>query len=135
MNKKILMIFVAIMVVAMLATPVMAIGPENAVKSNNPNIVFTGYSLQIFLPSGAMNEWIIEEPSHVQIKKAADFHIGNAIVPSSASEIVYNKWNFLSEQVLFEFLQSVGFDSGTAAFIANVVYAGGAYYKEVYVGR
>ena len=135
MNKKILMIFVALMVVAMLATPVMAIGPQNAEKSNNPNINFTPASVQLFLPSGVLNEWIKIDPSHVQFKPVTEFYIGNAIVPSIVSEIVYNKWNFLSEPVLFDFLLSVGFDAITAGYIAYVVYAGGAYYKEVYVGK
>ena len=135
MNKKILGIFVALMVVAMLATPVMAIGPQNAEKSNNPNINFRPASVQLFLPSGVLNEWIKIDPSHVLIKKATELYIGNAIVPSSSTEIVYNKWNFLSEPVLFDFLLSVGFDAITAGYIAYVVYTGGAYYKEVYVGK
>ena len=56
MDKKILIIAVALMTVAMLVAPVFAIGPQNAEKSNNPNIVFTDGSVQLFLPSGVLNE-------------------------------------------------------------------------------
>ena len=136
MNKKILMIFVALMVVAMLATPVMAIGPQNVEKSNNPNIKSTDFSVQIFSPSGVINEWIINDPSHVQIKKATDFYIGNAIVPSIASEILYNKWNLLTEDVFMEFLITIaGFEPDLAYYVSHVVLAGGIYYKEVYIGK
>jgi hypothetical protein len=135
-NREILGIALAFLMGAMLTAPVLAIGPQNAEKSENPNIQFTGYSVQIFSPSGVMNEWIIVDPSHVQIKPAKDFHIGNAHVPSSANEILYNKWNLLSEDVFMEFLITIaGFDSGVAYYVSHVVLAGGVYYKEVYAGQ
>ena len=133
MSKKVLVIPIALMIMTMLVCPVMSIGPQNAENSNNPYISFTYFSVQLFLPSGMLNEWILEDPSHVQIKSAEDFYIGNANEPSSANEIIYNKWNFLSEDVFQEFLESVGFDPGLAYYISHVVWAGGVYYKEVYV--
>ena len=135
MNRKVLGIAVLLMIAFMLVSSVLAIGPQKAVKSNNPNIVFTDYSVQIFLPSGAVNEWITEEPSHVQIKSAADFYIGNCYAPSSASEMLYNKWNFLSEDVFYEFLLSVHFEPGQAYYIAYVANPGGVFYKEAFPGN
>jgi len=133
-NRKILLVFVALMGLAMLSTPVFAISPQNAVKSNSPNIAFSGYSVQIFTPSGVLNEWITVDPSHVQMKTASDFYIGNAYAPSSASEILYNKWNYLSPPVLLEFLISVGIDPGVAAYVAFVLLPARTYYKAVFVG-
>lgn len=135
MNRKVLVMSTALFVIAMLSTSVYAIGPQNAEKSNNPNINFTGDSVQIFTPGGVKNEWIIEYPSHVQIKPATTFHIGNAYTPASYSEILYNKWNYLSEEVFEEFLISVGFAPGQAYYISHVLNPGGVYYKEVYVGN
>jgi hypothetical protein len=127
---------VALLAVAMLASPVLAIGPENAENSNSPNIVFTDYSVQIRTPSGFINEWIIDDPSHVMIKTATEFYIGNAYAPSSASEIQLNKWNYLSSQVFYQFLISpdVGFDPAIANYVAFVLNPNGVYYKEAYTG-
>ena len=141
MNRKILLLAIVFLTVAMLASPVMAIGPIKAEKSNNENLYFSGFSVQIRTPGGVLNEWIQEaadnENSHVQIKKATDFYIGNCYTPASASEIIYNKWNLLSEDVFEEFLISVGFAPGMApgqaGFIAHIIMAGGVYYKEVYM--
>ena len=141
MNRKILLLAIVFLTVAMLASPVMAIGPIKAEKSNNENLYFSGFSVQIRTPGGVLNEWIQEaadnENSHVQIKKATDFYIGNCYTPASASEIIYNKWNLLSEDVFEEFLISVGFTPGMApgqaGFMAHIIMAGGVYYKEVYM--
>lgn len=137
MNKKLFMISTVLMAITMLSSPVLAIGPQNAGNSNNPNIEFTYFSVQLFLPNGMVTEWITEDPSHVQIKSAQAFYIGNAIEPSSASEFVYNRWNFLSEDVFQEFLESpdIGFDPDLAYYISHVVWAGGVYFKEVYTGK
>ena len=142
LRRQILLASVVLLFVAMLATPVMAIGPIKAERSNNENLYFSGFSVQLRTPGGVSNEWIQEaadnENSHVQMKKAADFYIGNCYTPTSASEIIYNKWNLLSEDVLEEFLISLGFTPGMApgqaGFIAHIIMAGGVYYKEVYVG-
>lgn len=140
MRSKVLVI-VLVVALAMLVTPVMAVGPIKAEKSNNANLYFSGFSVQIRTPGGVSNEWIQEaadnENSHVQMKKATDFYIGNCYTPASASEIIYNKWNLLSEDVFEEFLISVGFPPGMApgqaGFIAHIIMAGGLYYKEVYM--
>jgi hypothetical protein len=135
MNKKITGLAIALLVITMASSPVMAIGPQNAEKSNNPNLAFTDSSVHIFLPSGAINEWITEEQSHVQIKSATLFYIGNCYTPATASEILYNKWNFLSPPVFYQFLLSVGFPQGQAYAVAFVLNPDGVFYKEVYTGN
>ena len=141
MKKAVLVLALALLAVAMLATPVFAIGPMNAGKSSNPNFVFTGYGVQIRLPPGQINEWVNQEGdvSHVQIKRATEFQMENVFAPSSVSEIQMKKWNFLSEDVFEAFLISVGFPPGMApgqaGFIAHIAAPGGVYYKEVYIGK
>jgi len=135
MYGKFLGISITILVVAMLASPVLAIGPQNAQESSNTNFVFTGFSVQLHVSNGFINEWITDDPSHVQIKSADNFQIKNAYTPSSASEIMYNKWNYLSSIVFNEFLISVGFEPGQANYIAFVLNPNGVYYKEVYPGN
>ncbi len=129
-------LFSALVFLAMLATPVLAIGPQKADNSNNQNLVFTDFSVQLRTSSGMMNEWIIDDPSHVQIISSDNFYRGNAYAPSSASEIALNKWNYLSASVFYQFLTSpdVGFDPTLAAYIAFVLNPNGVYYKEAYKG-
>lgn len=56
MNKKVSVLVLTLMAVAMLATPVMAFGPKQAVEvGNNPNT------------DTFQNTWAIETPSHVRI--------------------------------------------------------------------
>ena len=135
MNRKILGFAFALMFVAMMVAPVMAVGPMNAEKSNNQNLLFTWYGVLIHLQPGALNEWVNQAGNvhHLLIKSATEFQIKNAFVPSSVNEILPNKWNLLSEDIFFELLLSVGFEPDHAALIAYVVMAGGVYYKEVYI--
>ena len=60
-KRKFLKLAVALLAIAMLATPVMAIGPKNTV-GKNPHVVIHGFNTQMWLPSGVMNEWI-ENPT------------------------------------------------------------------------
>ena len=104
--------------------------------SNNENFEFTPDSVRLRQPNKVyVNEWIKVDPSHVQMKKAADFSMENVYAPSSAEDVAYNRWNYLSSQVFYDFLLSVGFEPGLATYVAFVVFEGGLYYKEVYTGN
>ena len=129
------MLTLSLLVVAMLSTPVMAIGPQKAEK--NPNATFVPWGVQLRLPSGVFHEWVSVEPVaiHIQLKSPSDFHLGHFNVPANPSEIVENKWNFLSEAVFMQYLLGVGFEEEDAYYIAYVVYAGGVYYKAEHVGN
>ena len=94
MNKKVLGIFVTLLAVVMLATPVTAIGPQKAEK--NPNATFVPWGVQLRLPSGVFNEWVSDGPVaiHIQLKSPSNFHLGHFNEPANPSEIAENKWNF-----------------------------------------
>lgn len=135
MNKKVLAFAVVLLAVAVLATPVMAIGPEEA--ENNPNLVIAlgGTNVQIWLPSGVMNEWI-NNPMfpgliRVQIKDAAKFQIKNAIIATNPGMVfaTENQWFYLDQGLFAALLGAVGADPAIA-----LGYPSGAYMKLVYVG-
>ena len=139
MNKKILGIFIAVLAVAMLATPVLAIGPKKT-EGKNPHVEIHGFNTQMWLPSGVMNEWIenssLPGPIVVTVKDAAKFQIKNAYVIDSSDPAIVgmifgmeNQWVKLSQEALAIFLGMVGFDpAGAAGFSAGI------YIQMVYVG-
>ncbi|UCH31329.1 MAG: hypothetical protein JSV05_07480 [Candidatus Bathyarchaeota archaeon] len=139
MNKKILGIFIAVLAVAMLATPVLAIGPKKT-EGKNPHVEIHDFNTQMWLPSGVMNEWV-ENPAQpgpivVTVKDAAKFQIRNAYViddpdPAMVGMVfgMENQWVKLSQAALATFLVMVGFDpAGAAGFPAGI------YIRMVYVG-
>ena len=139
MNRKILAIFVALMVVAMLATPVMALGPQNAVK--NPNITrpISGQWAQLFLPSGLFVEWLTQydPPFFIQHKDAAKFQIANAIemtIDDPTDMYLYfaneNRWMYLTHDSYATFLVFVGENPSFAD-----LYPEGLYIRFVVVGK
>ena len=138
MNKKILGIFTTLLALAMLLTPVMAIGPENAEK--NPNIVYMGYNVQLHSPSGVFNEWVNNPmtpfPVRVMVKDAAKFQIRNAIVQPAAGLVLAteNKWQYLTTEIFEDFLVLVGLDP-TYAAEAAAEYPAGVYIRLVLVGN
>jgi len=119
-NRKLLGIAVTLLAVAMLASPVVAIGPQNAEK--NPNAVFDFGWAMLNLPSGQLTEWVPSEELGTiffQHKNAADFQIRNAEVmtirmatsptsPGVADMMAFfeaeNEWIFLSQNSYFNFL-------------------------------
>jgi hypothetical protein len=137
MNKKVLGVFVSLLAVAMLATPVLAFGPKNAL-GKNPNVIIHGFNTQMWLPSGVMNEWI-ENPEQpgpivVTVKDAAKFRIKKAYVIDDPAmvEMIFgmeNHWVKLSQEALAAFLAMVGFDPALAAGFPD-----GIYIQMVYVG-
>ena len=138
MNRKVLVIFVALMVVAMLATPVMALGPQNAVKNPNISMPISGWA-QLFLPSGLFTEWLTmyDPPFFFQHKDAAKFQIVNAIEMTIDEETdMYlffaneNKWMHLTHDSYATFLMFVGVDPSFAE-----LYPEGLYIRFVQPGK
>ena len=132
MNKKVMMFAITLLALAMLVTPVMAIGPQKA--KNNPNLVETPFSVQLHLPSGGFNEWIAEVPLHIQLLTASKFKIKNAIVATSPDDIVENKWIYMSSEVFEAYLIPI-LGEDFANHVAFVIYPDGVYYKSVHVGK
>lgn len=137
MNRKILGIAVVLMTVAMLATPVLAIGPQNAIK--NPNADFSVGWVQHFLPSGLFIEWVPSVMGNIffQHKSATDFYIGNAIEMTIDSPddmgpffAMENKWIYITEASYASFLSFVGIDPSFAER-----YRDGLYIRFVVVGK
>jgi len=141
MNRKVLGFAVVLMAVAMLATPVLAIGPQNAV--NNPNAEFPVYGVGINSPSGMHQEWVNVINKHLMWMDAGDFKIKNAFVVSSISQVsgMENKWLFFSASIFGDWLAFIyGAAPGTPAHIglhmwALQNYPYGVYYREVLVGN
>lgn len=135
MNKKIVGISLGVLTLVIAISPVMAFGPENA--ENNPWLVAAndGANVQLWLPSGVMNEWIdsptIPGPLRVQVKDAAKFQIRNAIVATSVTEVLFsdNQWFYLNQGLFMALLGAVGADPAI-----GLGYLEGAYMKITTVG-
>jgi hypothetical protein len=142
-NKKVLGIAFVFLAVIILAPPVMAIGPENAVEEN-PNLMALPYGIGLYPPLGtheAMNnEWIQENirgyRQHDLWMDAARYQVINAIVvpntPPVASQVYnidnQNKWLYLNQDVFAVMLEVWGFPSQIIPFIV-AQYPQGIYYK------
>ena len=124
MNKKVLAIFTALFALSMLATPVLAIGPENS-ADQNPNVqvgLVPGVSL--INPSHINIDWILyvgPVPRHVIWKDARYFKINNAFVIIDAHQALTmdNMWLYLSQQKFYDLLVLRGMDPALAAVIAS----------------
>lgn len=91
MNKKILMFAVALLSLAMLSTPVLAIGPWQALEvGNNPNLYlpedspYDNVAVRVRTPSGTINFWqadVSQDLFNHQIwLDASKAEIGNSVV-------------------------------------------------------
>lgn len=135
MRRKILAILVALLAASVFVAPALAFGPENAENNPNLTIALGGTNVQMWLPSGVMNEWI-NNPAlpgviRVQVKDAAIFQINNAIVAANPGVVfaTENTWFYLNQNIFAALLVAVGADPAIAAG-----YQDGAYMKIVYVG-
>lgn len=128
MNKKIVVLSLALLVAAMIVTPVLAIGPM--VPENNPNKITTPpFVARIITPSGVSHEWI-HHPLTVPVKwnvhrfDASKVEIGNAVdgatilslppgnffVTLGILEANENKWLSLSQTQYKNLLLGLGLD-------------------------
>lgn len=137
------MFVVFLLGLAVLITPVMAIGPENAVEKN-PNIVVLPYGIGLYPPDGTRqamnNEWIQENPygyrEHDMWMDAVRYHIGNALFVPNTQPVfdqVYNldnqnKWLYLNQDVFAIMLAQWGFPSEIIPLVL-AQHPQGIYYK------
>lgn len=141
MNRKVLVFVVALSTVAMLITPVLAIGPQNA--ENNQNVDFPSYGVALESPSGMNQEWVNGINKHLMWIDAKEFKINNAFVVTAISQVseMENKWLFFSAIIYGDWLAFVyGAAPGTPAYKgihmwALTNYPEGVYYREVLVGK
>ena len=133
-NRKVLVIFVALMGLAMLATPVLAIGPTNAAEvGNNPNLVMRGYGPSLKTPSGMVNEWVVNGPpipEHDMFMDAREFNRGDAFVVTIPSQVsaMPNKWLYLNQNMFAIMLAIWHIPANAIPFIV-ALYPQGIYYK------
>jgi hypothetical protein len=162
MNKKILMFAVALLAFAMLASPVLAIGPWQALEvGNNPNLFVPDSAfdadLRVRPPSGTINYWtadwsnsLFDHQLWIDARKAK---IGNAVVipdfdPISNSfaqllvqifvdpeiSLAYeHKWLYLSFNNVVSLLVIGGISIEDAVAAATIHNPQGAYYMYINV--
>ncbi len=137
MKKAFLVVTVTLLAMATLATPVLAIGPQNA--ESNPNRISaeaaTGATVtELWLPSGVMNEWInapFGPPGRAQVLDASKVNIGNAIVPGPYDDPYAffdneNQWYYMTEENFVFLLTFMGLE-------AHHAYPEGLYIRIIYV--
>jgi len=137
MNKTVLGIAIALIAVAMLANPVLAIGPQNAV--NNPNVDFSSYGVALESPSGMKQEWVNVIDKHLMYMDAREFKINNAFVVTAISQVSENenKWLFFSVPMFAAWMVSIYPNMPYKVAYGWVLghYPEGVYYREVFVGK
>jgi hypothetical protein len=138
-NRKSSVIALALMAVAMLVAPALAIGPLKA-ENKNPNLtVYTapeGSVTQMSLESGTMKIWVNTpngDAVKLHILDASKAHIGNAITDltsyePSASEYE-NKWVYITQEQLATLFTFFGFDSTLTSLYPEGFYAKANYVK------
>lgn len=139
MNKRVLGMAVALMALAMLATPVLAIGPENAI-GKNPNLMPPApYGFDMVPGNGVAHGWITVTPvpkTEITLNAVYGFKIKSAFVVTDPVQVLgmENKWLYLSQSLLYDYWVFMGLDPSFAAFIvAN--FPDGAYMKWNSVGQ
>ena len=132
MKKAALTVAVAVFALAVLATPVLAIGPQNAEGKNRNLVVYYGGEItELWLPSGTMNEFLNMEGypagriTILDASKANIVNAPNAVTPFDAMDHE-NKWFRLSEEQFTELLANFGLESPNE-------YPDGVYIKLVYL--
>jgi hypothetical protein len=139
MNKKIITITIMFLMLAMLATPVLAIGPDNA-ADKNPNAFATNMGknslTELWLPSGVMNEWINPPIAHqsgrAQMLSATNAEKPQAIdatIPPMIFTVPENTWVYYSNSMFRLFLMGMKMDPSRAD-----AYPDGVYMRMIFVG-
>jgi hypothetical protein len=153
MNKKLLMLTLIPLVLSVIVSPTMAIGPQKA--KNNPHITHPPEGgVELLTPSGVDHSWVANTEIGVMdfehILDASKAKIRNAM-PLTLAELqqmmLYpeialqyeNKWGYMSNAVLgefFEWLMNIGYPI-TPEEIALILsmYPEGIYIMFVNVGK
>ncbi len=127
MKRKLSILAFAVIAVAMLATPVLAIGPENALDKNQKIGNLNANDTYMENSNGIIIEWIQVVPINPELsatmlnKDAGNFKINNAFVVSSPAQVlqIENRWLYLSHDMLYNFYVFVGMPPFIAAGIAD----------------
>ncbi|MFC1487780.1 hypothetical protein ACFLRN_08865 [Thermoproteota archaeon] len=150
MNKKILVVTITLLFVAILVTPVMAIGPTNA--KNNKNLVLQDGN-QVWMKHGdrVFQEWNVDALGlKIRLMRldASKVNIGNAedasdwvIVPMTPSAtfvkllMAETRWVYFDYEAMYNLLRGFGMPPGFANMVRAPFDPLGCYYKADIVGK
>ena len=128
MKKKILGLTIAIFILAMMSTPVLAIGPEKAI-GKNPNLTPPmpyGFDMLLDIQGNShavVHGWITITPIPMyQLDlDAGIFKIRNAFVVTDPVQVfgMENKWLYLSQSMQYDYFIYMGMPSDMAAWIVS----------------
>lgn len=152
--KKLLMYALIPLVLSVMMTPAMAIGPQKVPpvgpqQWKNPNLAITDEGAELLLPSGGFHSWMADtefwyidfehglDASKAKIPNALPLTIDDIIelmtVPEAALE-AENKWGYVSYEVLVELFIMEGLDPVDAEAMA-AMWPEGIYVRFVNVGK
>jgi hypothetical protein len=139
MRNKISIIAVTFLTIAMMASPVFAMGPVNS-ADKNPNVsldLVPGVS--ILPPSGIDVDWVLYQvpvPQHVIWMNASTREIKNAFIVTDVHQIfvMENTWLYLSPQMFYDLMLLNGVQSGAAAYLASQL-PDGTYMRWTTIGK
>jgi len=147
MNRKLLMLTLIPLVLSVIVSPAMAIGPQKAEKNPHAEITIEGVGLT--LPSGGFNEWMADtefwyldfvhglDASKAKIPNALPLTmedlIGLMTDPEAALE-AENKWGYISYEVLVQLFMMEGYTQEEAEAMA-AMWPNGIYVRFVNVGK
>lgn len=149
MKKKIIVMFVALMFVVMLVTPVLAIGPKKA-KNNKNLIMQSETSVWMFNSGEIFQEWFSNKTLGIKYRlmrqNASKVNIGNAVdasgwtFPANQSGACFvmllnaeTRWVYLNQTGMYNLLVGFGFPTGMATIMSGQ-HSDGIYYKADMVG-
>lgn len=108
MNKKLLMFSMISLVLSLMATPVMAIGPQNAENNPHRTEIAPG-AVEFLLPSGVTQGWggimdhrNIKDASKFKIRKAPTLNVDDLMNMNSGNLTYENQWCMLPLQVIHD---------------------------------
>jgi hypothetical protein len=139
MNRKIIGIAIVLLTVAMLASPVLAIGPQNAI-GKNPNLNGpTPYGFDLILDNGVGHGYIIyvyDVPKFDWLYDARDFKI-NAFVVTDPTQVLEmeNHWLYMTHDIYLNLLLNVYHVPAPMANMIASHFPDGVYNKWNYVGQ
>jgi len=139
-KRKVLGIAVFFLAVAMLVSPVMAIGPEKAL-GKNPNLLGPSpWGFDLVLDNGVVHGWIVyvyPVPKLDWILDAGNFKIKNAFVVTDPVQVLgmENKWLFLSPDIYYDLLVTIYEVPPSFAEYLLSMHPEGVYNKWNFVGK
>lgn len=125
-NKRLLVLLVTSLILATLATPVLAQGPEMAVGENQNVTTELVPGVSLLTPSGIDIDWVLYAgpvATHIVWKDARYFKINNAFIVTDAHQalVMDHTWLYLSQQMFYDLMILNNVPAYYAAILASFV--------------